>query len=567
MRTKAIRPRRRVTARLLLVGLAAAAAGAGCTLPPAGSPPAASRTGFDSRLQPAVLDISAASLDLRVTARDVVPAASGESLLRVRFSFVSYEDWIGEGEAHRSTGTLFAPADESGRVRPARLGEVVITEFPPGASASGLSIQPEYGERPAEELGATACVIDLRGPVVASLREYANPSSPDAEPFRSEEQFGYSMLHAYQSTGDPALLYEQQVTRAWLRALRAVDAVLADETGVDRNRFLLVGEGYGAIAAAQAAAFEPRVEGLVLCGWPLDRADLQFTRWRRWERQARYYPLSPLQPIPYVTCRDVLSFLFSTYTRPDPGCPSCEGSGSWWRSQYDYLRLLRDGRLDGVETLVLVGDSDPRFPLDLEARATVSPEALTRPLLTIRPGAPLPRGGQLGPYSGPVALPFRDMRYLRGAPSTLANREAVESVLAWIQHLAGFRDVPVVSVFEAIEGGDVRVEVAVAEGNAPVTGVEIRVTQIDSARDSDFKWAVHRTAPEPVRWRRVDAIYSGPDERFVGRWKGYFPFDPTRNAAYYIVVRDRVGDLETAHSLPARPLWHLGDPAVGPARL
>ena len=111
-----------------------------------------------------------------------------------------------------------------------------------------------------------------------------------------------------------------------------------------------------------------------------------------------------------------------------------------------------------------------------------------------------------------------------------------------------------------------RVEVSVREGNAAVTGVEIWLTEIADRRDSDFKWSVHLERPEPVRWRRVDTIYAGHDDRFIARWRGRFPFDPTRNRAYYILVRDRVGDLESAHSLPIRPFWNLGDPAYGPVR-
>jgi hypothetical protein len=112
----------------------------------------------------------------------------------------------------------------------------------------------------------------------------------------------------------------------------------------------------------------------------------------------------------------------------------------------------------------------------------------------------------------------------------------------------------------------VRIDVTVHGGNAAVTGVEIWLTEIEDRRNSDFKWATHLPQPEPMRWRRIDALFAGPDRSFGGRWRGYFPIDLTRNRAYYVVVRDRVGNLEAAHSLPARALWNLGDPAAGAVR-
>ncbi|MFQ5496047.1 MAG: hypothetical protein ACE5EX_11780, partial [Phycisphaerae bacterium] len=134
------------------------------------------------------------------------------------------------------------------------------------------------------------------------------------------------------------------------------------------------------------------------------------------------------------------------------------------------------------------------------------------------------------------------------------------------QHLSGYRDLPVIRTLEAVQGGDIRIEVAVEERNTAVTDVQIWLTEITDRRDSDFKWARHLDEPEAVRWRRIDAIYAGHDRNGIGRWKGFFPVDVTRNRAYYVLVRDRVGNLETAHSLPIRPLWNLGDPAVGPVR-
>ena len=91
------------------------------------------------------------------------------------------------------------------------------------------------------------------------------------------------------------------------------------------------------------------------------------------------------------------------------------------------------------------------------------------------------------------------------------------------------------------------------------TGIRETLAAAPSQQDvavsvADFSWQAHAD--------RLDAIYSGPDEQFVGRWKGYFPFDPTRNQAYYALVRTRVGNLESAHSLPVRAFWNLGDPAA-----
>ncbi|NNE44371.1 MAG: hypothetical protein HKN12_09190, partial [Gemmatimonadetes bacterium] len=431
----------------------------GCAALPSGTHPTVARGTYDPYLLPEVEDILPAAIRLRVDEREIVAAQTGEDLLRVRFSFLAYEDYPAAGDAYRSTGTVFFPVGDDGRARRAASDGAVITEFPPGSSRSGIAIFPEYGERPAVEMGVPAAIVDIRGPVLRELRDYINPSSAAGDAFTDEEQFGYGMLAVYQETGNPEDLWEHRIADAWLRAMRAVDEIVGAETGLDRNRFLLVGEGYGALGAAQAAAHDGRVDGLVFCGWPLDWADHHFTRWRRWERRARYYPLEELQPLEYETSRDVLSFLFSSYSRPDPACPSCRGSGEFWRRQYDYYDLWKDRRLEGLATLVIVGDSDPRFPLDLETRVSTDPDALLAAPRRIAPGARLPWGGpgEFGPFSGGrLDLPFRDLRYLRGASSSLANPEAVEAVLSWVQHLSGYRDIPVVRIFEALEAGEVR---------------------------------------------------------------------------------------------------------------
>jgi hypothetical protein len=517
--------------RFLLVALVGVLATSGCAV---GRPV----------VVPEFREITLEDIDLVVQDRGVVRSAGGEPLLRVRFSFASWVGFFAGGDTARSSGAVYFPVDDDGTPDPTRVGEVVLTEFPPGASASGLAIHPEYGERPAVELGVAAAVVDLRGPIVRDLRPHG---------LASEEQLAFTRLFAFQESGDPVVSYEHGVAVAWLRAMRALEEILGAETGVTPGRFLLAGESWGAAGAAAAAAREPRVQGLVFCGWPLDAADLHFTRWRRWERQARWFPLEEAQPIPYADSRAVLSFLISTFRKPDPGCPSCRGGGALWRSRFDYLELLRAGELDGVETLVLVGDSDPRFPVDLEARASLPDGAME-----VEPSRAV--------AEVPFNPPFADLCYLRGAHSTLANEAAAEAVLAWIQHLAGYRDVPAIRLFETLEEGDVRIDVVVRGGNAAVTGVELWLTEIEDRRNSDFKWAAHLAEPEPMRWRRVDALFDGPVQPFGGRWRAYFPVDLTRNRAYYVVVRDRVGNLEAAHSLPARAMWNLGDPAAGPVR-
>ncbi|HMB68463.1 MAG TPA: hypothetical protein VKU85_04105, partial [bacterium] len=401
--------------RMFVLALAAAPAVlAGCSAIPAEpprDPVRRARPGDDWAAFAAPQSVT--RIDFRVDSREIVRGTLGEDLLRVDFSFRSYDEWPA-GTDLRSTGTVFFPVDGKGNARISRGGEVMLTEFAPGASASGLAIFPEYGERPAGTLGLASAVVDLRGPVARSVRRIVNPHSPGGAVFYDEEQFALVMLHEFQETADPGRLWELRASVAWLRAIAAVDEVVRQETGAADNRFLLAGEGYGAVSAARAASVDPRAVGLVLCGWPLDWADLHFTRWRRWERQARYYPLDEHHPLPWRDSADLLSFLFSSYADPDPGCPRCLGGGDEWRRELDVLQLHRQGWLDGVALLLVVGDSDPRFPVDLEARASVRSDRLGAFLPPVDQGNPAPKG----PFSGDEQLPFRDLCYLPGGVST-----------------------------------------------------------------------------------------------------------------------------------------------------
>jgi hypothetical protein len=172
------------------------------------------------------------------------------------------------------------------------------------------------------------------------------------------------MLRSYQETGDLTLLWEQRVGEAWLRAIRATDIVLARESGPRARRFVLAAERRGVIGATQAAAVDAAVHAVVACGWPMDWFDAHFVLWRRWERDSRTMRFDAIAPSAYEDSREVLSFLSSSFGNPDPGCPPCEGTGARWLAQFDWLRLRR-GPLADVRWFLLVGDSDPDFPIDL----------------------------------------------------------------------------------------------------------------------------------------------------------------------------------------------------------
>ncbi len=534
----------------------------GCAAPEtARRAPAEHRPSFDATRHRAPSEIAAEDLALEVEDREVVRGARGQNLLRVRFSFISVRGYPHFDDVHRSSGVVFFPVDAQGRADPANKSEVLVTEYPPGSSAGGFPLYEEYGERPAVELGIPAAIVDLRGPIVSSLKLVRNPADPAGGVFTSEEQFALEKLHDFARDGDYDELYEMRVGQAWLRALKAMNRVLAAEMPGASHRTLLVGEGYGAIAALQAAGVYDSVQGVVLCGWPMDWFDYHFVRWRRWEREARYFPLESVQPLTYSDSRALLSFLSSSYANPDPGCPTCEAGGDEWLAQLDAQELRYSGALDGVETYFLFGDSDPRLPVDLELRSCVSPEALRS-----FPRPPAPGDDDRGPFSRRTRFPYTDLAYLEGAASTLAQPGASAAVLAWMQHLAGHRDIPQISVEESEVDGDVVLDVSVREGNAAVGGIEVRLVDIPDGDDSDFRAPLHRADPEPMGWRRIDATYAGHGDGFRQKWRAVFPLTRSANRAYQVVVKDRVGDLEAAHALPTRTLWYLGDPAVGPAR-
>ena len=515
---------------------------------------------FDGAMYPLPQDISMEDLGLEVEDRAIVKSADGENLLRVRFSFISFRGYPQVDDVHRSSGVVFLPVAGDGQADPANASQVLVTEFPPASSAAGFSLYEEYGERPAIQLGIPAAIVDLRGPILATLRLLRNPSDPADGVFENEEQFALAKLSDFAHTHNFSELYEQRLGQAWLRALKSLNRILAREIAEGPRRFLLAGEGYGALGALQAAAAYSPIQGVVLCGWPLDWLDLHFVRWRRWELEARYLPLEQAQPSPYPDSRSLISFLSSSFDNPDPGCPTCLAGGDEWMAQFNYLNLRNTGALADLETFFLFGDSDPKLPIDLELRASVPPQSLR--------SFPSPRGSvpDLGPFSREIPLPFTDLAYVRGSSSTLAHPDAAAAVLAWMQHLAGYRDIPLLAVDEWEQDGEIHVNVSVAEGNAAVTAVEVYLIEIDDGKDSDFRYALHRKEPERMSWRRLDATYSGHDRGLRQEWEAKFTFVNTMDRAYMVIVHDRVGNLEATHSLPIRTLWYLGDPAVGKVR-
>jgi len=179
---------------------------------------------------------------------------------------------------------------------------------------------------------------------------------------------------------------------------------------------------------------------------------------------------------------------------------------------------------------------------------------------------PGPGSDFAGPFASFRPVPFDDLRVLRGSDGSLASDAAAATVRAWGQHLAGYRDVPLIRAEEYVAGGDLVVTVSVAEGNAPVIDVSLRTLEAGALHPFDFKAPLHRRRPEPMPWRDVPVLFDGHAPDFTGRWVGRFPLLPGVNQAYLVLVRTRVGDAVTEHALPVRPIWHGGDPALGPAR-
>ncbi|MCA9751887.1 MAG: hypothetical protein KC591_06825 [Gemmatimonadetes bacterium] len=511
-------------------------------------------------------------LDVWVTDPRILTVEDERRLLVTDFTFVAYRGFIGPDDVHRTSGTLFLPLDDHGEVSVRRGGDILVTEFPPGISTSDFDFVRAYGHRPALELDVATAIVDVRGPIVRDLRRFENPSSTSGEAFRSEEQLAYSQLRAFQRSAEATDLLEWHTGVAWIRAVKAVRDVMTDATGLTELPMTLVAEGRGALGAAQAAAVDRGVWGLVSVGWPMDWLDAHWVRWRRWEREARVRMMAELQPIPYGSSRDVVSFLRSSYREPDPECPSCPGSGQRWRSQLEIgvLKGQDRGPMDGVALLNVVGDSDPEWPIDLEARVALSRDetafALPSPLPDGVAGpAEAVLGGESsssrGPWASRITTPWEALTYLPGAPSTLANETAARAALAWAERVAGNRETPPFVVMEGLKEGDVVVDIVARDAMTSVKEAWLWAVDVPDRADGDFKRAVHEGSE--MGWRRVPAFFAGPAPDGSSVWRARLPIVTGRNQAYYPVVQTRVAGRDAEYSLPVRVLWNLGDPGLG----
>ncbi|MBZ0269300.1 hypothetical protein K8I85_14195, partial [bacterium] len=113
---------------------------------------------------------------------------------------------------------------------------------------------------------------------------------------------------------------------------------------------------------------------------------------------------------------------------------------------------------------------------------------------------------------------------------------------------------------EELLDGDLVVTVRASGRNARVAGVSVRAIESEAARRWDFKAPLHRDPPAAMDWRDAPTHYEGHDTESFGRWTARIPLS-SANQAYVVSVRTRIGDAETEHSLPVRPLWHFRDPA------
>lgn len=548
---RSVRAFRSLRPAALALSAAAAVALSGCALaPPGTSRPAAFRWNHPAAFVPS------RELDVRLSGRERVESASGKPLLRLDFSFVAYDGYVGADDVLASTGSLFLPIDRDGEPDVDGSRVLMITEYPPGTAATGFPFLAEYGEEPAALLGIPAAVVDIRGPVVSRLRGYVNPDDAAGDEFTSEEQFAYAMLRSFQETADEEYLWEYQAAGAWIRAIRAVTALLGGETDATHDLLLLCGERYGAVSAVQAAVSDERVAGVAMAGWPLSWPDYHEDRDERWEWYSRYRPLEAIQPSAYRDTGDVLSFLRSTRLEPDPGCPACIAGGGEWVAQYDVATLRRDRRL-AAGLFLLEGDEDPDFPIDLTARAAVPAAALAPP--DERPGLP-----PAGPFATRSITAYEDLRVLRGGSSRIARADAAEAVRAWAQSLGGFRDIPAIRAGETIVDGELLVTVSVYDGNARTTGISLRTVETPSREVVDFKAPVHRDPPQSMDWREIPPHYAGHTAATGGEWTARIPLSPVTNQAYAVSVRSRAGELETEHSLPIRPLTDPLRRAVDP---
>lgn len=328
----------------------------------------------------AIYDLTAlrdpATLELAFGTDRVSEVVPGRFVREVRFGFLGLSGFPLSASQIGVGPRMFVETTESG-VPLGTLDRLAVALHTTAAS-------DDYGIRCALE---TSVVCVLAGNVgTPSQISPPYPNEYGSGTITDSNQLWFNLLSEFRRGHDieaspiatPTInrLYETQLARLAMRTITASQAVATQLWSAPPMEVVITGHSKWGATAAQVAAVDDRVTGVLVMGFALDFArfvELADTRWNA----GLGLDIMPVVCPPEHPCGWSTSASFHAFFEATPEAPeacegrACSGTGEEWLRQVDLRRLRAGGHL-ARDTFALIRNGGEAHPVDTESPAVAA---------------------------------------------------------------------------------------------------------------------------------------------------------------------------------------------------